>query len=456
MTDALTNESPTVINMKFVRKKLPSRIRQCFNLTTLAVCTGVIGISGYSDVSFASGGLTPVQVGSELYFPMAFGDGPSKSQLAALGREIFFDKSLSASGKTSCATCHSPDHAYGAPNALPVQLGGSDMQRMGFRNAPSLTYLNSPIKFTEHFFEPEVTGGQDDEGPTGGRTWDGRVNTGHEQALIPLLDENEMANGSLAEVVQKVSHSSYAEEFRQLFSSAGENVFDNPDAVMGWLTVAIEAFEQSPADFYPYTSKYDAYLRDQAQLSKREKHGLELFNDSKKGNCASCHTSSQKTPNSHLPMLTDFGYVATGAPRNGSITANANASFYDLGLCGPSRTDLKNRPEYCGLFRTPTLRNVAKRKSYFHNGVFHTLKEVLQFYVTRDITPEKWYPRDSDGKVAKYNDMPAQYHKNVNADAPFAPLPGNKARLTPQEIDDVIAFLNTLSDGYVPDPASKK
>jgi len=119
-----------------------------------------------------------------------------------------------------------------------------------------------------------------------------------------------------------------------------------------------------------------------------------------------------------------------------------------MGLCGPLRLDLKSKTEYCGMFRTPTLRNVALRKSYFHNGSFHSLRKVVEFYVSRDITPEKWYSRTADGKVNIYDDLPAQYHKNINVDPPFAPLPGNKPRLSTSEITDVVAFLNTLTDGY--------
>jgi cytochrome c peroxidase len=329
------------------------------------------------------------------------------------------------------------------------------MDRMEFRNTPSLRYLHSPIKFTEHFYEAEVTGGRDDEGPTGGRTWDGRVSTGHDQALLPLLDPNEMANSSIGEILERLRKTSYAEEFRQIVSAPGEDVLDNPDVALGWLTVAIETFEQSPADFHPFTSKFDAYLRDQVVLSAKEKRGLDLFNDIKEGNCASCYPDSHKSPSSHLPIFTDFGYVAIGVPRNKSLPANADPGFYDLGLCGPLRTDLKNRPEYCGLFRTPSLRNAALRKKYFHNGMFRTLKQVLDFYVSRDISPQKWYPRSSDGKVNKFDDLPAPYRKNINTDPPFAPLPGNKPRLTSSEINDIIAFLNTLSDGYVQNHAKR-
>jgi cytochrome c peroxidase len=435
--------------MHFIKKQFIN-----FQISINLKLLSLMFIFAFSNTSAASGVLATV--GSELYYPYAYGASPSLEQLTAIGRKIFFDKNLSASGKLSCSSCHSPDNAYGSPNHLMTQLGGAEMNRKGFRNTPSLTYLHSPINFTEHFYEPEVTGGQDDEGPTGGRTWDGRVNSGHEQALIPLLDNNEMANSSISELVGKFGKSNYAEQFREVFSQTGENVFDNADAVLGWMTLSLEVFEHSPNDFHPFTSKYDAYLRDEAKLNNQEKKGLDLFNNIKKGNCASCHTSTFKNTSSSPPMFTDFGYVATAAPRNKEIASNTDANFYDLGLCGPLRTDLSEKTQYCGMFRTPTLRNVALRKTYFHNGVFHTLKEVLDFYVTRDIAPQKWYSKSLDGKTVMYDDLPLKYHSNINKDIPFSPLAGNKPRLSKSEINDVIAFLNTLTDGFTPDKLKTK
>jgi cytochrome c peroxidase len=80
-----------------------------------------------------------------------------------------------------------------------------------------------------------------------------------------------------------------------------------------------------------------------------------------------------------LPQFTDFGFNALGVPRNPAIPANTKGDYYDLGLCGPERRDFADHKEYCGLFRTPSLRNVALRRTFFHNGRFHTLREVLEF-----------------------------------------------------------------------------
>jgi cytochrome c peroxidase len=174
---------------------------------------------------------------------------------------------------------------------------------------------------------------------------------------------------------------------------------------------------------------------------------LKLFTDPDKGNCARCHIATRGA-NGTPPQFTDYGLIALGVPRNGRISPNANSTWYDLGLCGPERQDLESRVEYCGRFMTPSLRNVATRKAFFHNGVFHTLKEAVEFYVQRDTNPEKWYPRNRDGSVQKFNDLPAKYHGNVEMDAPFGRSVGAKPALTDNEIQDVIAFLKTLTDGF--------
>jgi len=385
------------------------------------------------------------------YVPRAYGERPTVEQMLSLGRKIFFDPKLSASGSMACATCHSPQHAFGPPNELPVQLGGPDMSRPGMRNPPSLRYLQYTIGFTEHYIDDE-NGRGEDAGPTGGLTWDGRVDTPHDQARIPLFAPHEMDNTSARDLAARLRMSAYAGEFRAAFSTPGQDVFDRPEQVLGWLTMALEVLQESKPDFYPFDSKYDAFLRHQTSLSAQELRGLALFNDPQKGNCASCHPSAVKVSGA-FPLFTDAGYAALGVPRNPNIPANRDAAYYDLGLCGPLRTDLASKPGYCGLFKAPTLRNVALRRSFFHNGSFHSLRAVIEFYVQRDSAPERWYPRDSDGTVRKFDDLPRVYRDNVNVDPPFAPLPGGEPRLSASEIDDVIAFLNTLTDGYRADAA---
>jgi len=362
---------------------------------------------------------------------------PSADELTELGRAMFNAPSLSASGQVSCASCHSPQHAYAPPNALAVQLAGLDGQTPGARAAPSLRYLQKLPPFSEHFHDDD---GDDsvDAGPTGGYDWDGRAATAHEQARGPLLSAREMANRDDAEVVARLRDGPLAAPFRAVF---GGEIFTQPKLAMQSALLALEVFQQSPAEFYPYSSKYDAYLRKQVQLSAQEMRGLTLFNDAAKGNCASCHISAI-SPGGAFPQFTDYGLINIGVPRNRQLAINQDAGFFDLGLCGPDRQDMREHREYCGRFRTPSLRNVAQRKVYFHNGSFTSLTEVLRFYATRDTAPEKWY------RGRKFDDQPVGMDGNVNQEAPFGGRRGGKPVLSEREIADIVAFLHTLDDGY--------
>ena len=364
--------------------------------------------------------------------------------LQTLGARLFRDPALSASGRLSCASCHSPAHGFGPANALPVQMGGTDMGQAGTRAAPSLTYLEATPPFTEHYFDSDDDGDESiDNGPTGGLTWDGRVDRGRDQARIPLLSPREMANRSAADVAARLEKAGYAAALRRILGVK----LASPDQVFDAAVEAIEVYEQDYRVFYPYSSKYDAVLAGKAKLSPAEARGLALFEDPDKGNCSSCHIS-QRANNGSPPEFTDYGLIAIGVPRNRAIPANDDPAHFDLGLCGPDRTDFRDRAEYCGLFKTPSLRNVALRQSFMHNGVFHSLREVMAFYVERDTDPGKWYAHQSDGTVEKYDDLPAAYHDNVNTDPPFDRKPGQAPALDAAEIDDVIAFLGTLTDGY--------
>ena len=238
----------------------------------------------------------------------------------------------------------------------------------------------------------------------------------------------------------------YAGELREIF---GNEIFDDTGKAFAAVSEALAVYQQDYAAFYPYSSKYDAYLAGRARLTPQEARGLELFNDPAKGNCASCHISARGNDGTP-PQFTDYGLIAIGVPRNRDIPANADPAFFDLGLCGPLRTDLAGRSKYCGLFRTPSLRNVALRKVFYHNGGERDLRKAVAFYVERDTTPEKWYPRDVSGRVQKFDDLPARYRANINTEPPFGGKPGDKPALSAAEIDDIVAFLGTLTDGYVP------
>jgi cytochrome c peroxidase len=376
----------------------------------------------------------PTSAAAKSFYAQRFSRRPMPAEMTELGRQLFFDVRLSASGRMSCASCHDPRFAYGPPNDRATQLGGPDMKSAGLRAAPSLRYLQGLPAFSEHYYDEAIEDSKD-QGPTGGYMWDGRAASAHEQARLPLTSPFEMANPDVASVVARFADSPLAARFRGVF---GSDVFDDQTRATTALLLCLEVFQQSPQDFYPYTSRYDDYLRGKETLSSAEQRGLALFKDPKKGNCDSCHPSGIR--HGAFPQFTDYGYAALGVPRNRTLPASADPSFHDLGLCGPVRTDLAKHLEYCGQFRAPSLRNVSVRRVFFHNGVYRRLAQVIAFYAQRDTDPGRFY------KGGAFDDLPAPFQKNVNREPPFGGKPGGKPALSSAEIDDLTAFLRTLTD----------
>lgn len=380
--------------------------------------------------------------------PGAVVQAQALSDVAALGQKIFNDPGLSASGRQSCASCHDEARGHAAPNDLSVQLGGvTGTDQHGTRNSPSMRYL----RYNQDFrFDSEGT-------PTGGFFWDGRATSLADQAKGPFVNAREMANANPEAVVAKLAQASYADEFRRVF---GADVLADTSAAYERMALAIQAFQREDARFAPFTSKYDAFLRGQAKLTEQELRGLALFNSPSKGNCSACHPSAKGADGS-FPLFTDFSYDSLGVPRNWTIAENLDPNYFDLGLCSSTNpailalTDAQRQP-LCGAFKVPSLRNVAQRGAFFHNGVFHDLTTVVTFYAQRDTNPEKWYltalgevDRDADGQVNRFQDLPVMYRGNVNtSEAPYNRQPGGQPALTEAEIRDVVAFLGTLTDGW--------
>jgi len=462
-----------------------SRAAQLCAWVLLSVALGGCGGGGYGGGSTSTPANTPLSAAAEA------------------GQALFFDTSLSASGRQSCGTCHVPALAFTADpttdHGLPVPLGGPNMDLPGFRNTPSLVYAS----FTPPFF---LAGGST---PTGGFFRDGRASSLAVQAEQPFVSSFEMGNHDAGEVRARLEASAATLE---LFVAAyGEDALADPDTVLADIGLAIAAFETEAPEFHPFSSKYDAWLRGEAQLTASELAGLALFNNPGKGNCTACHPSSPQAYSEH-PLFTDFTYDNVGVPRNWQIPENlpspvspidgvalgylppmvnvpsdAEYAYYDLGLCGPfappandpnPRPSFFTTPSLCGLFKVPTLRNVAITAPYFHNGVFSTLREVIEWYVTRDINnntannpnpvpagpngnpyaPSGSFYVTASGApdLYEYNDLPALFDANVNiGEVPYTPPTfggGQAPTLSAQEIDQVVAFLCTLTDGY--DPAN--
>ncbi len=390
------------------------------------------------------------------------------SMMARLGRTIFFYQGLSGSGRRSCASCHSPAHAYGPPDAGPVMMGGPHLRSPGARAVPSLMYLERQPAFSvgpdneenetvtlaqlvrRGLAAPRPVKTAHDRAatalalvPQGGLFWDGRADTLQAQTMGPLLNPVEMDNGSVAQAAARLARAPFAPVMRTLF---GPHIFADPTQAVAEAMFAVARYEIEDPSFHPFSSRFDAWLQGKARLTPAEMRGYLLFNDPAKGDCAACHLD-RPTPDGRPPLFTDHQYEALGVPRNPALAANRDPHWYDLGLCGPFRTDLKKDTRYCGMFLTPTLRNVATRHAFFHNGIYHSLRQVLDFYDFRDTNPGRIYPRAADGRVLKFNDLPARYRGNVDrVDPPFNRHLGQKPALTKSERQDIIAFLKTLTD----------
>jgi cytochrome c peroxidase len=409
--------------------------------------------------------------------PAAAAPAASTLSLAAqAGQKIFFDQAMSGSGKQSCASCHSPDSAYGPPNSLAVQLGGADLAQQGARAVPSLRYTQFTPAYADLLDNPD---GISVPGPGGGLTWDGRAATLADQARIPLLAANEMANAGPQQVLDKLRLAPYAGLFVQAF---GKDALAAPDSALVNVGAALQAFQLEDPSFHPYTSKFDLYAGNKigGSLSAPETRGLKLFADPNGANCASCHFQGAGL-NGSSGLFTDFSYEAIGVPRNLAIAANRDPANFDTGLCKPNRSDHPDRADgsnpFCGMFKAPSLRNVATRTTFFHNGVIHSLEQAIRFYNTRDTMPELWYPTVGGtpkptpdrtfptyglittqyvgGVVQKYNDLPPAYRRNIDTQLPLdGRAAGSAPPMSETDIADMICFLKTLTDGYRPPAGS--
>jgi cytochrome c peroxidase len=388
------------------------------------------------------------------------------SAMARLGQKIFFDARLSGSGTMSCASCHVPGNAYAPANSLAAQMGGRRLRLQGIRAVPSLTYLERTPRYMlrlDTAFDPDEgrpakasrvaaiakakAGGVgtlnalqgEPMVPEGGMDWDGRAATLAEQAAGPLLDPREMANPEERELLARLEAAPYAGELVAVF---GPEVFRSPSVGLVDAYLALARFQMEDRSFHAYNSKFDYYLAGRAQLTAEEMRGMKLFDDPRKGNCAACHLD-KPTKNRLAPVFTDYEFEALGVPRNRQLSVNRDEHFFDEGLCGPLRKDAGEGID-CGLFKTPTLRNVATRRVFFHNGEMHSLEDAVRFYVERETRPERWYPRRGDGSVVMYDDLPARHRANVDvADPPFNRHRDEEPALNEQEIRDVVAFLTT-------------
>ncbi len=385
--------------------------------------------------------------------------GHCLNSIETLGKSIFFDTDLSFTGNQSCASCHDPDWGWTGPDSV-INAGGSVYEgsiagRFGNRKPPSSAYA-TPSPILHYVIEKK------EALFIGGNFWDGRAtgeklgNPAADQAQGPFLNPVEQALPSVVAVVTEVCISSYSGDFRAVF---GSEVCDsgNENEAFDAIALAIAAFEAS-LESNAFTSKYDAFLAGLVDLTKEEKKGLNVFKST--GKCANCHIRDLG-PNGEPPLFTDFTYDNLGVPKNPDNPFYDQEDFnplgddwIDFGLGGflATRTDYVDfAAENDGKHKVPTLRNVDLRpspesvKAYGHNGYFKSLKGIVHFYSTRDVKPQCVDPFTTEADALLQGCWPTP---EVSANVNNKEL--GKLNLSEDQEDAIVAFLKTLSDGYLP------
>lgn len=431
---------------------------------------GLVSLLVLASCTDAPLGVTDAAVPGAAARQMAKDGGlPFSEAMAELGDLIFDDQNLSRNGNQACNTCHLAAWGFTGPdpavNAAGAVYEGSVIGAFGDRKPPSSAYATpSPI----FHYSRQARGLF-----VGGNFWDGRAtgeilgNAAADQAMGPFLNPMEQALRDEACVVYRVANSSYSDLYREMWgtqidaidynvpdidqqcSQGGDRFVIDPvnreliTREYGNIAIAIAVYEESHNQF---SSKFDAARRGMYNLTREERQGLALFNG--KAKCSRCHTSGGRQP-----LFTDFAYDNLGVPANpDNPVYDRDLSFVDEGLGG----FLMSRPEWAGLasgergkVKVPTLRNVDLRpspldiKAYMHNGVFKSLEEVVHFYNTRDVLPECGLSavRSDWGETC----WPApEVAENVNV-GELGDL-----GLSAEEEASIVAFLKTLSDGFIP------
>lgn len=306
------------------------------------------------------------------------------SAAAVLGEKLFFDKSLSADGSISCATCHRPDRAFA--DGRPVAEG--IRRASGTRNTPSL------LNVGDH----DVL------------LWDGRRETLESQVLEPLTNPLEHGLSSTARIVSKLRGN---ESYRALF----ERSFGRPQVDLSDIAAALAAYVRSLGGGL---SRFDRYwsLGDKAALNETERYGLEVFRGP--GQCASCHVidgaRAKFTDDKFHSLGVGHAKLSQGLAEATRKVVGLAAEKRELaitaeaGIAALGRFNVSLRPSDIGKYRTPSLRNVEATGPYMHDGSVTTLEEA----VDREL-----------------------YYRSASMDRPLILTPGERA--------SVVAFLRSLT-----------
>jgi len=281
---------------------------------------------------------TPMPVGKPLQLQTPLGlppvpipdDNPPTADTVALGRRLYYDPMLSSDKTVSCASCHGPEEGFADTN--PVSLGVGS--KKGTRHAP--TVINSAYNSLQF--------------------WDGRAPSLEEQAKGPIANPVEMAS-THADVVKRLqADAKYVALFKQAWGT--------DQITIDLVAKSIASFERTVlSGNSPFDRFY--YGHDKKALSASAQRGLKLFMDPKKGNCEVCHTIGK-----------DYALFTDNKFHNLGVGADTRGNMVDLGRYEQTKNDAD-----WGCFKTPTLRNIAQRPPYMHDGTFPTLKDALYHYI---------------------------------------------------------------------------
>jgi len=330
-------------------------------------------------------------------------DNRQTPQKIALGEKLFFDGRLSADGTVACATCHDPARAF--TDGKPVSIGIEG--RAGQRNAP--TILNALYNKTQF--------------------WDGRVTTLEEQAALPIANPVEMGQPSLEAAVARIAViREYQDAFQEVFGGRP----NGPD-----LLRAIASYERTQLSF---DSPFDHFIAgDTSAIDAAAKRGWELFNT--RGRCNKCHALTDAERDVTNFTDHDFHNIGIGIIRhnvvalarqaeqliNSGDSAAIDRAAVQTEMSALGRFLITKKESDIASFKTPNLRNVLVTAPYFHDGSQETLWDVVDHY------------NKGDGFQNPYLDEDIQ---------PLA--------LTEDDIDDLVAFLASLTSGDYREQAVKE
>jgi cytochrome c peroxidase len=319
-------------------------------------------------------------------------DNPQTPEKIALGEKLFFDGRLSVDGTIACSTCHDPALAFTDGRVVSIGVKG----RAGQRNSP--TILNALYNNTQF--------------------WDGRAKTLEDQAALPIMNPSEMGQPSLdAAVSQIAAVPEYEQAFRRVFGRP----INGTDLVR-----AIASYERTQ---FAFDAPFDHFIAgDKNAIGDSAKRGWQLFNT--KARCNKCHALTDQKRDPTFFIDKDFHNIGIGIIRHNVVALACKAEQeIDSGkVIDVDQAAIQGETSVVGRFlvtkqekdiasfKTPSLRNVLITAPYFHDGSQSTLWDALDHYNKGDGLQNPWLDGDMQ---------------------PLA--------LTESEIDDVVAFLATLT-----------